>query len=389
MSNSYFIPFIQEVAMRMIEEWNAIKSQNQEPSARLNMRSQRLSINNSQSNSNHNEPSLLKTTDLTCRDSINRSFSRKFKLKPIVAPEEENFEDMVMCALGDSMTLQVSPPASAIDYLSLADINDSTLGEQRISPSSVALLAEGVPSQVIETLDPTFKRPVVSPPYSQIREAKKSAKKGVVATRRAKEIILTMEKVIDFELEEVMKQKKGFSSEKLPEKERRMVYTHPRGISLETVLDKLAQVQKKKEDLVELFDKQLDDARHLLEEKKLKKQRQIIHNKKLAEQTLELKRAASATVEEAEQVFVAHRRASTQPPSAGQMRKENFRSNKIISNLVGQLIMIEDSEEPQKTSNSLSVPRIGQSASVRMPPSRTGQSESVMSRSRRKESAKP
>ncbi|KAI9349272.1 hypothetical protein DFJ73DRAFT_796244, partial [Zopfochytrium polystomum] len=77
-----------------------------------------------------------------------------------------------------------------------------------MSSTSVKLLAEGVPSNGAARLDPTFRRPVVSPPFSQSERGRRLragwVAVGSAAAKRAREVIEEME--ADIELEEMRKE---------------------------------------------------------------------------------------------------------------------------------------------------------------------------------------
>ncbi|KAJ3124907.1 hypothetical protein HK098_000734 [Nowakowskiella sp. JEL0407] len=266
--------------------------------------------------------------------------------------EEDDFEKFMQKLISPYRLEPLSPPSSAVDRILISTIGVESIPEPHMNAESILLLSEGVPSRIIEQLDPSFKNPVLSPPYT--RKAKKTGGKIKRDTYRAMEIMQELEKNVDRELEEASKLKANnnhkFFTMPLNEKPPRLTYSGTRKkLDMAAVMDKISKVQKRKMELSLALDKQLLEMEKILEEKKKErllamKKREIIkeEEEEVNDEVLELS--------ELESSGITRRRTSTLTPSAGLMRSENMRQNRIITGLVGHLIQLgkaNDNEEQQ------------------------------------------
>ncbi|KAI8807682.1 hypothetical protein BJ742DRAFT_305426 [Cladochytrium replicatum] len=262
----------------------------------------------------------------------------------------------------------------------------------RMSPASVALLAESVSSSVAAQFDPTFKRPTLSPLFKRPKIPKSSSaeqKKRGVATKRSKEILEMLEKVVEEEMqaaeaEALKKQLPRNTFLPLTDRSLRksgMMYRDIKNLDIPMVIDRLNKVRRRKEELLMEYERRIEDVKKRMEERAKEKQRQLNA----------LARGKSAQSAVMEGSFTAatlgggHARSITAPDKLPSVavphpvkddRQEGIRANKLLANLVEEMrasavspplmqrLKVPKTSEPRSLRNSRAP------SSVRKPASR-------------------
>ncbi|KAJ1563002.1 hypothetical protein HK405_004524 [Cladochytrium tenue] len=137
-----------------------------------------------------------------------------------LGPNAEDIESLIRRRLPDLALPELEPPGRPVtpvstirarveaefrarrqgDNETAARIRRACDAAKTASPATVRVLAEGVPSAVAARLDPTFRRPTVSPPFFQTDRGRRlragrgaGAAMDAAATRRARDVLDEME----------------------------------------------------------------------------------------------------------------------------------------------------------------------------------------------------